>query len=78
LSTKRFGWLANEAREVSRLWWRGPTDRLYIIWPHLKNAYRFLFSALDTPGLLHAGKKLMKIKVLHFKSSSIVRLSSLS
>jgi hypothetical protein len=37
-----------------------------------------LLTALDASRLLHAGKELLKLGVLQFKSSSIVRLNSLS
>ncbi len=47
-------------------------NRPYILCSHLKLARRFLLAALDMPRLPHAGKKLLKISVFHFKPSSIV------
>lgn len=44
---------------------------------YLELLCRLLLAALDTSRLLHAGKELLEVGVVHFKSPSTVRLGGL-
>ncbi len=51
---------------------------LHVFRSYLELTRRLLFPALDTSCLLDTGKHLLKIRVLHFKSSSMTFFSCLS